>query len=119
MVWTDMRGGTPRTWVWVNAGRPVAGIVDGDGVRTATAELVFLANEPLRSGDVLRTLLGRLQFLARILPEGTRAICEDKHVSACVATMEGTESKGSSINEVVTWGRGWAPSRRAPRSTRS
>jgi hypothetical protein len=105
MVWTDMRGRTPRTWVWVNSGQPVAGIVDSLGVRTDVAELAFLSSEPLRSGNVATTLLGRLQFLKRLLPEGLRAIQEDKQVSACVVRTKGSELTGSSINEVVTWGR--------------
>ena len=104
MVWTDMQGRTPRTWVWVNSGRPVAGIVDGGGVRTDAAKLIFLASEPLRSDNVARTLLGRLQFMKRLLPEGVRAIQEEKQISTCVARTQDSESKGSSINEVVTWG---------------
>ena len=105
MVWTDMRGGAVHTWVWVNSGQPVAGIVDGGGVRTDLAELAFLSSEPLRSDTVAGTLLGRLQFLKRLLPEGVRAIQEDKQVSMCVVRTQGSESNGSSINEVVTWGR--------------
>jgi len=46
-----------------------------------------------------------LQFLKGLLPEGVRAIQEDKQVSACVVRTQGSELTGSSINEVVTWGR--------------
>ncbi len=105
MVWIDLRGKTPRTWVWVNSAQSVPGIVDGDGVRTDTAELIFLASQSLRSDNIARTLLGRCQFLKRLLPEGVRAIQEDKQVSRCVMRTQGSESKGFSINEVVTWDR--------------
>jgi hypothetical protein len=105
VVWTDMRGRTPRNWVWVNSGEPVAGIVDADGVRTDTAELVILSSDPIRSDNVARTLMGRLEFMKKFLPEGLRAIQEDKQVSSCVLKAAGSESRGSSINEVVTWGR--------------
>jgi len=105
MVWTDMRGGTPRNWVWVNSGEPVEGTVDTGGVRTENAELVFLSSDPLRGDNVARTLLGRFEFLRKLLPKGVRSIREDKQVSSCVLAMDGLESRGSSINEVVTWGR--------------
>lgn len=106
LVWIDTRGAVPRTWVWVDSGAPVAGIVDGDGVRTDTADVVFLASAPLRSENVADGLLGGLQPMKKLLPEGIRAIQEDKHISTCTARVEGVESKGFSINEVVTWGRG-------------
>lgn len=104
MVWTDMRGRTPRNWVWVNSGEPVEGTVDIEGVRTENAELVFLSSDPLRGDNVARTLLGRFEFLRKLLPKGLRSIREDKQVSSCVLAMDGLESTGSSINEVVTWG---------------
>lgn len=104
MVWTDMRGRTPRNWVWINSGEPVEGTVDTEGVRTGEAELLFLSSDPIRGDNVARTLLGRLAFLRDLLPKGLRSIREDKQVSRCVLAMGGLESRGSSINEVVTWG---------------
>jgi hypothetical protein len=106
MVWTDVRGATTRNWVWSNAHPPVAGIVDAKGVHADPVELTFLTSEPLRSDNVATTLLGRARLLRKLLPRGVRAIQEDKYVSTCVARIGDTESKGSSINEVVTWGRG-------------
>lgn len=105
MVWTDMRGRAPRNWVWLDSGEPVAGTVDANGVRTESAELVFLSSDPLRCDNVARTLMGRFAFMTKLLPEGLRAIREDKQVSSCVLRTRDSESRGFSINEVVTWGR--------------
>ena len=103
MVWTDLRGASPRTWVWLNSGEAVAGTVNDRGVRTEGAELVFRSSRPLRCDNVARTLLGRLEFLKSLLPKGVRAIQEVKQVSTCILKVAGSESTGSSINEVVTW----------------
>lgn len=105
MVWIDLRGASQRTWVWLNSGEAVAGTVGDGGVRTDTAELVLESSQPVRSGNVAGTLLGRLEFLKMSLPDGVRAVQEDKRVSACVLKRAGSESSGSSISEVLTWGR--------------
>ena len=105
MVWIDLRGASSRTWVWVNSGEAVTGVVDEGGVRTDLAELSFRTSRTLLSDDVARTLLGRLESFERFLPAGVRAIQEDKQLSNCVLRIAGSESTGFSINEVVTWGR--------------
>ena len=100
-----MRGETPRNWVWFNSPRPVAGTVDGDGVRANDAELIFNGSAPLRSGNVAESIFGRFQFLKILLPRGARGIREDKRVCDCLLRTQGAESKGSAIYEVVIWGR--------------
>ena len=108
LVWIDLRGRTQRNWIWVNSGEALAGTVDDDGVRTDGAELVFESSQPVRAENIARTLLGRLEFLKRLLPERLWAIREDKRVSSCSLRTEGSESRGSSINEVVRWRRAGA-----------
>lgn len=103
MVWIDIRGVTHCTWVWIDSAQPIAGTVDGEGVHTDLAELIFLDSQTLRKDNLARTLLGRFQFLRRLLPGDVSAIQEDKQVSKCVLKIKGLESKGSSIHEVVTW----------------
>lgn len=105
VVWTDMRGGAARTWVWVDSAEPVGGTVDERGVRTGMAELAFLSSEPLRTDNVARTLLGRFHAAKQLLPAGLRAIQEDKRVGTSMLRTEGAEVRGSSIHEVVIWGR--------------
>ncbi len=105
LVWIDMRGETPRNWVWFNSPRPVAGTVDGDGVRANDAELIFNGSAPLRSGNVAESIFGRFQFLKILLPRGARGIREDKRLCDCLLRTQGAESKGSAIYEVVIWGR--------------
>ena len=103
VVWIDLRGRTQRNWIWVNSGDAVAGTVDGDGVRTDGAELMFESSQPVRAENIARTLLGRFELLKWLLPERLRAIQEDKQASSCLLRTEGSESRGSSINEVVIW----------------
>jgi len=103
VVWIDLRGRTQRNWIWVNSGEAVAGTVDGDGVRTDGAELTFESSQPVRAENIARTLLGRFELLKWLFPERLRAIQEDKQASSCLLRTEGSESRGSSINEVVIW----------------
>lgn len=103
VVWIDLRARTQRNWIWVNSGEAVGGTVDDDGVRTDGAELTFESSQLVRSENVARTLLGRFQFLRRLFPRRLWAVQEDKQISSCVLMTEGSESRGSSINEVVRW----------------
>ena len=103
VVWIDVSGKTPRTWIWVNSGERADGTVDDRGVRTDSAELTFGASRALREENVARTLLGRAAFLRRLLPSGLRDIREAKRVSSCVLRHHGSESAGFSVNEVVRW----------------
>jgi hypothetical protein len=106
VVWIDLKGDSRRTWIWAGSAEPVAGSVDDDGIRTDAAELVFLTSESLRRDDVARTLLGRFRPLERLLPKGARGIREEKRVGRCLLKMKDSESRGYSIDEVVTWSRG-------------
>jgi hypothetical protein len=102
-VWIDLRGRTQRNWIWVNSDEAVTGTVDGDEVRTDGAQLTLGSSQTVRAGNIARMLLGRFAFLERLLPERLRAIQEDKQSSSCLLRTEGSESRGSSINEVVRW----------------
>jgi hypothetical protein len=103
LVWIDLRGRTERNWIWVNSGEAVAGTVDGDEVRTDGAVLTLGSSQTVRAGNIARMLLGRFAFLEKLLPGRLRAIQEDKRSSSCLLRTEGSESRGSSINEVVRW----------------
>ena len=102
-VWIDLREGLRRNWICVNSSTPVEGTVDDAGVRAHGSELVFEASRSIRNENVARTLLGRLQFLSRVLPRGVRSIQENKQLSSCVLSVDGSKSKGFAINEVVQW----------------
>jgi hypothetical protein len=103
-VWIDMRGGTRRSWVWLDGERAAGASVENDRVRIGDRELRFEASRPVRCENVAGTLLGRFRPLARLLPRGVRDIREDKRVSDCVLAKGGeVESRGWSINEVVVW----------------
>ena len=103
VVWIDLRGKLRRNWTWINSGTPMDGSVDDTGVRADGGELLFEASRPIRRENVARTLLGRFQFLSRLLPRAVRVIQENKRLSSCALTSGGSESKGFSIDEVVKW----------------
>ena len=103
MVWIDLRGRTERNWIWVNSGEAGTGTVDGDGVRTDGAELTLGSSQTVRAGNIARMLLGRFEFLKRLFPERLWAIQEDKQASSSLLRTDGSESRGSSIHEVVRW----------------
>ena len=103
MIWIDMRGATTRNWTWVNSRRVVSGSVEDGLVRADGADLTWESSDPIRRENVARTLLGHLQFVSRLLPRRVWLIQEDKQLSHCVLKTDGSQSRGSSINEVVTW----------------
>jgi hypothetical protein len=103
-VWIDLVGELNRSWIWLNSDDPVTGNVGDRGVRTNVSELVFETARPIRSDNVAQSLLGRLEFLKRLLPRALRAIAEEKQVASCTLAVGGTTSRGTAISEVVTWG---------------
>ncbi len=102
-VWIDVRGEVSRNWTWMNGSRSAVGTVDDGAVRAEGGSLTFESSQPIRRENVARTILGRFQFLAKLLPRQVRAIQEDKRLSSCVLTSGASESRGFSVNEVVVW----------------
>jgi hypothetical protein len=103
VVWTDLRGALSGTWIWTEAG-PARGSVTDDAVSVdGQGPLLLTPVSPIRTENVATTLLGRLRFLSRCLPERMRHVEEEKTLGTGRFASDDAESRGSAIYEVVRW----------------
>ncbi len=103
VVWIDWKGTHPLQSVFHNGSLISCDVVDDSIVRSTDEKLILTLDRStiLRSGALINTALKKMPMVESILPKNVLMTDECKWLSGSTLRLNGTDSTGFAIHEVV------------------